>query len=75
MLAPEPGKDHAPKPGILSRVFGLPAVRGMTGITCNTIAEIRASAECGSGLGAEGGGPPEVAARDINSKCELDAVV
>jgi len=51
MLAPEPGKDHVPKPGTLSRVFRLPAVRGMTGITCKTIAEIWASAECGSGLG------------------------
>jgi len=75
MLAPEPRKDHVPKPGTLSQVFGLPAVRGMTGITCNTIAEIRANAECGSGLGAEGCGPPEVAAREINSKCELDAMV
>jgi len=75
MLAPERGKDHAPKPGTLSRVFGLPAVRGMTGTTCNTIAEIRVSAECSSGLGAEGGGALEVAARDINSKCELDTVV
>jgi len=75
MLAPDPGKDHTPKPGTLSQVFRLPAVRGMTGITCNTIAEIRASAEHGSGHGAEGGGPPEVAARDINSKCEPDAVV
>jgi len=55
MIAPEPGKDHTPKPGTLSWVFGLPAVRGMTGITCNTIAEIRASAERVSGLGAEGG--------------------
>jgi len=51
MLAPQPGKYHAPKPGTLSRVFRLPAVRGMTGITCNPIAEIRASAERGSGLG------------------------
>jgi len=42
MLAPEPGKDHAPKPGTLAQaqVFGLPAIRGMTGITCNTIAEV-----------------------------------
>jgi len=56
MLAPEPRKDHAPKPGTLAQVFGLPAVRGIAGITCNTIAEIRASAECDSGLGKEGGG-------------------
>ena len=55
MLAPEPEKDHAPKPGTLARVFGLPAIRGMTGITCNTIAEIRASAECDSGPGKEEG--------------------
>jgi len=75
MLAPEPGKDHVSKPGILSQVFGLPAIRGMTGITCNTIAEIRACAERGSGLAAEAGGPPEVAAREINSKCEPDAGV
>jgi len=47
----------------------------MTGITCNTIAEIQASAESGSGLGTEEGGPPEVAAREINLKCEPDAVV
>jgi len=67
MLAPEPGKDHAPKPGTLARVFGLPAVRGMTGITCNTIAEIQASAERGSSLGTERGGPPEVAAREIKT--------
>ena len=57
MLAPESGKDDAPKPGTLARVFGLPAVRGMTGITCNTTAEIQASAERGSGLGAVGGWP------------------
>jgi len=75
MLALEPGKDHTPKPGTLARVFGLRAIRGMTGITCNTIAKIWASAERGSGLGAEGGGPPEVAAREIKSKCEPDAVV
>jgi len=75
MLALKPGKDHTPKPGTLARVFGLPAVRGMTGITCNTIAEIQASAERDSGLGTEGGGPLEVAAREINSKCEPDAVV
>ena len=75
MLAPEPRKDHVPKPGTLSRVFGLPAVRGMTGITCNTIAEIRASAERDSGPVTEEGGPPEVAAREINLKCQLDVVV
>jgi len=75
MLAPEPGKDHVPKPGTLARVFGLPAVRGMTGITCNTIAKIRASAEYGSGLGTERGGPPEVTTGEINSKCEPDTVV
>jgi len=74
-IAPEPGKDHAPKPGTFALVFRLPAVRGMTGITCNTIAEIQASAEHSSGLGAEGTAPPEVAAREINSKCEPDAVL
>jgi len=57
MLAPEPWKDHAPKPGTLAWVSGLPAVRGMTGITCKTIAEIWASAECDSDAGKEGGGP------------------
>jgi len=75
MLAPEPGKDHTPKPGTLERVFGLPAVRGMTGITCNTIAEIRASAERDSNAGKDGGGPPEVAARETKRKCEPDAEV
>ena len=57
MLAPEPGKDHTPKPGTLAGVFGLPAIRGMTGITCKTIAEIRASAERDSDAGKEVGGP------------------
>jgi len=57
MLALEPGKDHAPKRGTLARVFGLPAVRGVTGITCKTIAEIRASAERDSDAGKEVGGP------------------
>jgi len=75
MLAPEPGKYHVPKPGTLTRVFRLPAVRGMTGITCNTIAEIRASAERDSGPGTEWEDPPEVAAREIKLKCELDVVV
>jgi len=28
MLAPEPGKDHAPKPGTLSRVFGYLPLEG-----------------------------------------------
>jgi len=55
MLAPEPGKDHAPKPGILSWVFGLPVVRGMTGITCKTIAEVQASVERDSDPGKGGG--------------------
>jgi len=75
MLAPEPGKDHVPKPGTLAQVFGLPAVRGMTGITCKTIAEVRASAEHDSDPGKEGGGPPEVKAKEIKWKCEPDAVV
>ena len=51
ILAPQPGKGHVPKPGTLSQVFRLSAVRGMAGITCNTIAEIRASEKRGSGLG------------------------
>jgi len=71
MLAPEPGKDHAPKPGTLARVFGLPDVGGMTGITCNTIAQIRVSAERDSGPGKEGGGPLEATAKEIKWKCEL----
>jgi len=75
ILAPEPGKDHAPKPGTLSWVFGLPAVRGMTGITCKTIVEIRASAEHDSDAGTERGGPLEVAAKETKWKCEPDAVV
>jgi len=75
MLAPEPGKDHTRKPGTLAWGFGLPAVRGMTGITCNTIAEIRASAERDSGPGKEGKGPPEVTAKEIKWKCEPEAVV
>ena len=75
MLAPEPRKDHAPKPETLARVFGLPAVRGMTGITCNTIAEIRARAEHDSSLGKERGSPPDVDAKETKQKCEPDAVV
>ena len=75
MLAPESGKDHTPKPGTLAWVFGLPAVRGMTGITCKTIAEIRASAERDCVAGKEGGAPPEVAARETKQKCEPDAEV
>ena len=71
MLAPEPGKDHVPKPGTLAQVFGLPAVRGMTGITCKTIAEVQASVERDSDPGKEGGGPPEVTAKEIKWKCEL----
>jgi len=64
MLAPEPEKDHAPKPGTLARAFGLPAARGMTGITCKTIAEVRASAERDFDPGKEcRWGPPEVAAK------------
>jgi len=47
----------------------------MTGITCNTIAEIRASAERDSDPGKEEGDPPEVAAKETKQKCESDAEI
>jgi len=59
MLAPESGKDKAPKPGTLTHVFSLLAVKGMTGTTCKSIAEIRVSMECSSDAAGGSGGLAE----------------
>jgi len=71
MLAPESGKGKAPKPGTLARVFGLTTVKGMTGTTCKSIAEIRASAECNSDAVKEVDVLPEVAIRETRQRTEL----
>ena len=75
MLAPEPKKDKAPKPGTLAWFFGLPAVKGMTGTTCKSIAEIRASAESDSGAVKRAEVLPEVAVRETKQRNEPHAEV
>ena len=69
-LAPESGKDKVPKPGRLVRVSNLPAVKGMTGTTCKSIAEIWASAECNSDAVKGVGALPEVALREAKQRNE-----
>jgi len=59
ILAPESRKGKAAKPGTLARVFGLTTVKGVTGTTCKSIAEIRASAEGNSDVVKGANGLPE----------------
>jgi len=66
MLAPESEKNKAPKPGTLLRFFGLPAVKGMTGTTCKSVAEIRARVEGNSD--AIKRAEPEVAVRETKQR-------
>jgi len=75
MLAHESEKDKAPKPGTLARFFGLPAVKGMTGTTCKSIAEIQASAECDSGAVKRAVVLPEFAVRETKQRNEPHAEV
>jgi len=70
LLAPESVKDKAPKPGTLARVFSLPAVKGMTGTTCKSVAEIRASAESNSDAVKGVEVLPEVAVRETKQRNE-----
>ena len=67
MLAPESGKGKASKPGTLAWVFGLTAVQGMTGTTCKSIAEIRASADAVKWVDVL----PEVAVRETRQRTDL----
>ncbi|XP_075284995.1 uncharacterized protein LOC142362241 [Opisthocomus hoazin] len=58
-LAPEAGKDQAPKPGASAPFLGLPAAEGVTGTIRESVAETRASAEGGSGAVRRAGAPPD----------------
>jgi len=71
MLAPEFGKGKASKPGKLARVFGLTVVKGMTGTTCKSIAEIRASAEGNSDAVKAVDVLPEVIVRETRQRTDL----
>jgi len=54
ILAPESRKGKASKPGTLARVFGLTTVKGMTGTTCKSIAEIHRITESQNSRGWKG---------------------